>query len=145
MQEIYSIDECFLDLGGFRFGLTAYALQVRAQVLQRVGIPTCIGIGPTKPLAKMANHLAKKNVGRAWNGVSDIGTLNADERDSIFALVDVDEFWGMGRKIGARLKEMGIESVLQFKQVSPSFIRKQFSVVLERTLFELNGIACYGF
>jgi DNA polymerase V len=145
VQEIYSIDECFLDLGGFRFDLTAYALQIRAQVLQWVGIPTCIGIGPTKTLAKMANHLAKKNVGRAWNGVCDIGTLDADERDSILALVDVDEIWGVGRKIGARLKEMGIESVLQFKQVSPSFVRKQFSVVLERTLLELNGIACYGF
>ena len=145
VQEIYSIDECFLDLGGFRCDLTTYGLQIRAQVLQWIGIPTCIGIGPTKTLAKMANHIAKKNVGRLWHGVCDIGVLTPEERDNIFASVDVGEVWGVGRKIGARLHEMGVETVLQFKRVSPSFIRKQFSVVLERTLLELNGIACYGF
>jgi DNA polymerase V len=104
VREIYSIDECFLDLSGFRCDLTTYALQIRARVLQWTGIPTCIGIGTTETLAKMANHLAKKNVGGEWQGVCDIGTLTADERDSIFALVDVGEIWGVGRKISARLK-----------------------------------------
>ena len=78
-------------------------------------------------------------------GLCDITPLTAAELDAITATIDVGETWGIGRKIGAKSKEIGIETVPQFKRVSPSFIRKQFSVVLERTLLELNGIACYGF
>jgi DNA polymerase V len=145
VQEVYSIDESFLDMSGFQQDLTAYGSQIRERVLSWTGIPTCVGIGPTKTLAKLANHFAKKNVGGAWQGVCDVSSLSSEQLDELMSAIDVGEVWGIGRKIGARLHEMGVETVLQFKRMSPSFIRREFSVVLERTLLELNGIACYDF
>ncbi|MDP3688497.1 MAG: DNA polymerase V subunit UmuC, partial [Sulfurimicrobium sp.] len=70
-QEIYSIDECFLGLEGFNRDLTAYGQEIRQQVRQWIGLPVCVGIGPSKTLAKLANHIAKK--GPEWNGVCDLG------------------------------------------------------------------------
>jgi len=145
VQEIYSIDESFLDLTGFRCNLTEYGIEIRSRVLQWTGIPTCVGIGASKTLAKFANHVAKKNIGRPWAGVCDFTALSEQEQDSIMASVAVGEVWGVGRKIAARLEPMGITTALQLKRASQSLIRKAFSVVLERTVLELNGVACYDF
>lgn len=148
VQEVYSIDECFVDLTGMRGvagSLTLYGQAMRERVLQWIGIPTCVGIAPSKTLAKMANHMAKKNVGRRWSGVCDLAGLPERERDELLGRVDVGEVWGVGRRLRERLVADGIATALDLKRASPSFIRSTVSVMLERTVHELNGIACYGF
>jgi DNA polymerase V len=145
VHEIYSIDESFIDLTGFRRDLSEYGLRIRERIHTWTGIPTCVGIGTSKTLAKFANHVAKKNVMRAWEGVCDLTALSETEVDALMATVDVGEVWGVGRKIGARLIDMGITSVAHLKRASASFIRSAFSVVLERSLHELNGISYYDF
>lgn len=148
VQEVYSIDECFVDLSGMQRvagSLTVYGQMMRERVLRWIGIPTCVGIAPSKTLAKMANRIAKKNVGRPWAGVCDLTALPERDRDELLGLVEVGEVWGVGRRLRERLVAAGIATALDLKRASPSFIRSTVSVVLERTVHELNGIACYGF
>lgn len=141
-QEIYSIDECFLDLEGFdTASLWAYGQQMRRAVKQDSGIPVCVGIAETKTLAKLANHCAKKGLA-GMDGVCDFGQLTPTQLSTLFAKLPVDEIWGVGRRITAKLKELGIETVEDLRCADAEYIRQQFSVVLERTLNELNGIPC---
>ncbi len=141
-QEVYSIDECFLDLDGFApESLVAYAQTIRKTIKQHVGIPVCVGIAETKTLAKLANHCAKK--GYAGNeSVCDFGLLSDMERDKLFARIPVGDIWGVGRQIGEKLLSMNINTVHDLRIANPDRIRRQFSIVLGRTQQELNKVSC---
>ena len=96
-QEIYSIDETFLDLTGFNRDLIEYGIQIRQRVRQWTGIPVCVGIGSSKTLAKLANHSAKKVlVPEMANGVVEFNQLSARELNQLFGSIDVGEVWGVG-------------------------------------------------
>ena len=142
IQEIYSIDECFLDLNGFDPStLMAYGQKIRQAVKRNVGIPVCLGIGDSKTLAKLANHCAKKGLaGR--DGVCDFGVLNEEQRRTLFVGIPVNEVWGVGSRINERLHAMNIKTVEDLRRADQEYIRQQFSIVLERTVKELNGIPC---
>jgi DNA polymerase V len=140
-QEVYSIDESFLGLDGFRCDLVDYGIQIRKRVRQWVGIPVCVGIGSTKTLAKLANHCAKKGLaGR--DGVCDLDRLTAAERTRLLHALPVGEVWGVGPRIAARLNALGIRDVEALRRADARFLRREFSVVLERTVAELNGHPC---
>lgn len=140
-QEIYSIDESFLDLTGFQSrDLIAYAQEMRQRILQWTGLPVCVGIGATKTLAKLANHCAKKRP--IFNGVCNFNALPPSTLAQMLSEIDVGEVWGVGRRLAPRLKALGIENVLQLQQADPEQLRQQFSVVMEKTIRELNGTVC---
>ena len=142
-QEIYSIDETFLDLTGFNRDLVEYGLQIRQRVRQWTGIPVCVGIGSSKTLAKLANHSAKKVlVPDMANGVVDFNQLSAIELNQLFNSIDVGEVWGVGRRNKERLYGLGIQTVKDLRDSSVSRIKKEFNVVLARTVTELNGESC---
>ena len=138
--EVYSIDEAFLDLSGFEklFDLESFGKQVKAKVDKDTGIQVCVGIAPTKTLAKLANHGAKQYP--ATGGVVDLTARVRQEK--LMAITPVEEVWGVGRQLTKRLNAMGITTALNLAQTDPQQIRNQFSIVLERTVHELNGIAC---
>lgn len=138
-QEIYSIDECFLGMSGFK-ELTRIGQEIRHTILRGVGLPVCAGFGPTKTLAKLANHVAKKRP--EWNGVCDLTSLTPTEQDAVVGDIEVGEVWGVGRRIAARLADMGISTVRQLREANPTHIRQSFSVVQERTVMELRGVSC---
>ncbi|HRM31396.1 MAG TPA: Y-family DNA polymerase [Acinetobacter johnsonii] len=138
--EVYSIDECFCDVNGMP-NLIGLGHQIRERVLMWVGIPTCVGIAPTKTLAKFCNHLAKKYQAH-FNGVLVWSDLPKERQLKAMASEAVDEVWGIGRQIGKRLQEQNIRTVLDFYHANTAMIRSQFGVVLERTQRELHGIAC---
>lgn len=139
-QEVYSIDECFLELTGIHTVHAELAQTMRQQIKRHVGIPVCVGIGASKTLAKLANHVAKKDP--RCQGVCDLNTYSPSALDDLLARFPVGEVWGVGRRSTGRLQAMGIDTVLDLKRASPKRIRDEFSVVLERTIAELNGIAC---
>lgn len=140
-QEIYSIDESFLDLTGFQSrDLIAYGQEMRQRILQWTGLPVCVGIGATKTLAKLANHCAKKRP--IFNGVCNFNALPPNTLAQMLSEIDVGEVWGVGRRLAPRLKALGIENVLQLQQADPEQLRQQFSVVMEKTIRELNGTVC---
>ncbi|WP_411913305.1 translesion error-prone DNA polymerase V subunit UmuC [Vibrio sp. 1579] len=138
--EVYSIDEAFLDLTGIEsaLSLVEFGQQVRERIGHWIGITVCVGIAPTKTLAKLANHAAKKYP--ATQGVVDL--TNPDRQRRLLALVPVDDVWGVGRRLSKRLNALGITTALDLANASPRAIRDQFSVVLERTVRELNGDSC---
>jgi DNA polymerase V len=147
-QEIYSIDESFLDFEGVRGDLVAIGRELRAAVWKEVGLPTCVGIGPTKTLAKLANHIAKSADRKPGSypahlaQVCNVGAMGQEELHGLFAATEVGEVWGIGRKIGARLREAGLHTVLDFVRADAAALRRQFNVVVEKTLLELRGTPC---
>ena len=115
-----------------------FGREVKDTVYQNVGLPVCVGIAPTRTLAKLANYAAKKY--RATGGVVDL--TNPERQRKLMARVPVEEVWGVGRKLSVRLQAMGIVTALQLADTHLATLRKQFSVVLERTARELNGVPC---
>jgi len=149
-QEIYSIDESFIGLDGVRGDLTERARKIRARINQWVGLPCGIGIAPTKTLAKLANHIAKTAERKPGSYPADLAqvcnlaALPASDLDAVLAATDVGEVWGVGPRIGKQVKAAGINTVLELRQLSTSTVRANWSVVLERTVRELQGQSCIG-
>ena len=140
-QEVYSIDESFLDFTPQPgLDLTATGQAIRHRVKQWVGVPVSVGFGSTKTLAKLANHIAKKQPG--WNGVCDLGTLALPDRDALLARIEVREVWGVGRQTAMKLGAQGIVTVADLKAADPRRIGERYSVVMERTVRELRGESC---
>ncbi|WP_312958833.1 Y-family DNA polymerase [Stutzerimonas nitrititolerans] len=139
--EVYSIDEAWGDMTGVREDLTEYGKRIRARLLQWVGMPVGVGISTTKTLAKLANWAAKK--WPATGGVVDLTDPARQER--LLRLAAVGEVWGVGRRLAARLRPLGIETAWDLAQYDIGTLRKTFGVTLERTARELRGISCIGF
>lgn len=139
-QEIYSIDECFLDLTGIHHDAVSYGQTIRRSTRRYLGLPTSVGIGKTKTLAKLANHLAKKRP--QYGGVFDWQACEPLVEDCLMAQIDVGEIWGVGRRLRVQLRALAIQTCRDLKYAQASLIRQRFGVVLERTVAELNGLAC---
>jgi len=141
--EVYSIDESFLRVESVAHlygGISAMGRSIRERVRQWTGLPVCVGAGPTKTLAKLANHIAKKNP--LFQGICDLNSLSRLERRQLMSRIEVGEVWGVGRRISKRLEAMGIRTVLDLRNADPKEIRAQFGVVMERTCQELRGTSC---
>lgn len=136
--EVASIDESFCDLTGISDRLQM-GRDIRARVLKLTGIPTGVGIAPTKTLAKLANAAAKRWQ-RQTGGVVDI--CDPDRRDRLLQVMPVDEVWGVGRRMNEHLTSMGIKTAWDLAQADAWTLRKQFSVVIEKTARELRGTPC---
>nr|WP_317623805.1 Y-family DNA polymerase [Acidovorax sp. SUPP3334]BDH38371.1 Y-family DNA polymerase [Acidovorax sp. SUPP3334] len=149
-QEIYSIDECFVLLDGVRGDLADRARRVRARILQWTGVPCGVGIGSTKTMAKIANHVAKAahrkpgSYARELAHVCDLGNMQPAERAEILTATDVGEVWGVGRRYAMQLREAGIYTAHDLTASDPAIIRRRWGVVLERTVRELQGFRCIG-
>ncbi|WP_374058014.1 Y-family DNA polymerase [Nitrosomonas supralitoralis] len=140
-HEVYSIDECFLDLTGFRKqNLVLYGQHIRQRIKQWTGLPVCIGIGSTKTLSKLANHIAKKHP--EFDGVCDLNAMSLRQHDDWFSKIAVGEVWGIGRRLAPRLHEIGIHTVLDLRMTSPSRMHSNFSIVMEKIIREINGTPC---
>ena len=141
--EVYSIDESFLQIETV---LKPYqdtielGQKIKQQVKDTTGLPVCVGIGASKTLAKLANHLAKKH--KQFSGVCDVNAMNKEELYQWMSETEVGEVWGIGRQIAKKLKAQHIHSVFDLLQASPQAMRQQFGVVMERLCYELRGVSC---
>jgi DNA polymerase V len=150
-QEVYSIDESFVDLSGIRGDLVRRARTIRKRIHQWIGIPTCIGIAPTKTLAKLANAIAKSAERKPGSypahhaQICHLGACTPEELQALMQATEVGDVWGVGRKIGAQLREHGIHTALDLQRMNPAAAKAGWSVVLEKTVRELNGTPCIEF
>jgi DNA polymerase V len=137
--ENYSIDESFLDLADLPAGADVIGLgrEIRARVRRWTGIPVCVGIGPTKTLAKLANHIAKTRP--AFSGVCDLREADAQAH---LGEISVGEVWGVGGAYVERLAEIGVRTVAELAALDPAIARELLTVVGQRTVLELRGIPC---
>lgn len=136
--EIYSIDEAFVDFAGIT-NLDGLGRHIRSQVLRCAGIPVGVGIAHTKTLAKLANHTAKRLQAQT-GGVVNI--CDPTKRDWVLRNTAVSEVWGVGRRMKAHLDTLGIKSAMDLAKADPWTLRKNFSVVIEKTARELAGTPC---
>ncbi|MGJ7462326.1 Y-family DNA polymerase [Halomonas sp. MA07-2] len=138
--EPYSIDEMFVRFDGFAHDqLLAHCRDLHHKVRQYTGIPVCVGVAPTRTLAKLANRAAKKNPG--YRGVCVLPPGDP-ETAGLLQRTELGDVWGVGRRLVERLALMGIRSAWDLAQADPKEIRRRFSVTLERTALELRGIPC---
>jgi DNA polymerase V len=136
--EIYSIDEAFLDLSGMEIkNLNEFSLSIAKTVLQWTGIPVSVGIAATKTLAKVANETAKKNE----TTVCDL--LDESERIKTLQKFDIADVWGIGRRLIVSLRRLGLRTAYELSQVDPLWMRKNFSIIQEKTVRELRGEICF--
>lgn len=140
--EQYSIDEMFLDIRGIDscIDYEDFGRQLRAHVRSGTGLTIGVGMGPTKTLAKSAQWASKE--WPQFGGVLALTSHNPKRTEKLLSLQPVEEIWGVGRRISKTLNSMGITTALQLAHANPVFIRKNFNVVLERTVRELNGESC---
>lgn len=136
--EVYSIDEAFVELSGI-VSLDTLGRQIRAQVLRGTGIPVGVGIAHTKTLAKLANHTAKRLQAQTGGVVNITDPL---KRDWVLRNTNVAEVWGVGRRMKMHLDAMGIKTAMDLARADPWSLRKNFSVVIEKTARELAGTPC---
>lgn len=136
--EVYSIDECFGWLPSHITDYSGFGATVSQTVLQNTKIPNCVGIAPTKTLAKLANRVAKKST--KLSGVCVLDT--PARREWALKRATTRDVWGIGARISERLAAMGIHTAHQLATYDPKALRKQFSVCVERTARELNGESC---
>src|SRR5690554_3607656 len=136
-MEVYSIDEAFLDVTGFS-NLREHGLAIKRTVWKEQRMPVCVGIAPTKTLAKLANHIAKQ--APRLDGVCVIEQIEPWQK--LFSKLDVAKVWGVGSKLAKRLHEVGIYSVDDLRRQNPNAIHKRFNITLAKTVRELNGESC---
>ena len=140
--ENYSIDECFMKFNGHEhLDLVTHCQKLRQQIWQWLGLPTCVGIAPSKTLAKIASHYAKnlKISGSVLKLGNDIQIKKALQN------LPVREIWGVGARTNKHLNDIGITTALQLRDANLKSMRKRFSVTMERTILELRGISCIEF
>lgn len=137
--QIYSIDEAFLTFPKTydRDFVYNHCVDIRRTIKKWVGIPISVGIGPTKTLAKAANKCAKKDRIR---GIFDLSCPKLQEK--VLKDFPIEDIWGIGRGLSARLHAVGIYTAEEFRQMEPTFVRRKLGVVGERMLWELRGISC---
>ncbi len=135
--EVYSIDEMFLSFEGFQVDLKAYGAEIKQTLWKEVRMPVCVGIAPTKTLAKLANHAAKK-----IDQVNGVCLLDEPKKwQWVLRRIPVTKVWGIGSKLGKRLNAMKIYSAYELATADPKQLRQQFSINVERTITELNGVS----
>jgi DNA polymerase V len=134
--ELYSIDEAFLWFPlKIADGVLAECAEMQRKIKQWVGIPTSLGIGPTKTLAKVASKLAKSGL-----GIFDLRDPSVQEE--VLRKFSVGDIWGVGRSTKDKLGALGIHTAKQLRETDVSLIRRQLGVTGERILLELRGISC---
>lgn len=141
-QEIYSIDECFLNLSSVQEELNEYGLNMRQRVLQWTGVPVSVGIAPTKSLAKLANRIAKKFVERT-KGTYVIDT--EEKRVKALKWLPVEDVWGIGRRSVIKLKAAGVHTAYDFTQLSREWVLGNMTIVGARLQDDLKGTSSIPF
>lgn len=136
--EIYSIDEAFLNLAGLPVQLEEYAREIRKTVLKNIGIPVSVGVGPTKVLAKTANHYAKKVLQNQGIYVLDTPA----KINEALKLFGIDEVWGIGRRYAKLLKSVNAKTAWDFIQLQDSWVKQRMTVMGLRVKKELEGVSC---
>lgn len=136
-QEIYSIDECFLDMSGMLVDLTEYGLKMRKHVVKWTGVPVSVGVAPTKSLAKVANKIAKKFTKRT----SGCYVLDSEEkRIKALKWLPVEDVWGIGTRNSKKLKSIGVHKAYDFCQLPKSWVLQNMTIVGSRLQDDMNGI-----
>ena len=141
--DLYSIDECFANMSGYEglgTDLTQLGFRIKDKVFKDVGIPTCVGIAPTKTLAKYCNHLAKRYAG--LKGVCNWLDLTPQRQAKALACEPVSEIWGVGRRYTEHLGKMSIRTALDLARADAEAIRDRFGITLSMTVRELQGTSC---
>ena len=136
-MEVYSIDEAFLNLEGIR-DIQSLGTDIINKVIRGTGIPVSLGIAPTQTLAKVANKFAKKYP--AYNRLCIIDT--EEKRTKALQLTEIGDIWGIGHRQVAKLEKQGVKTAYDFTELPESWVRKNMTVVGERTWKELQGISC---
>lgn len=138
--EVYSIDENFIDLSELPIDdRQAWARRVRDRILREIGVPTSVGVAPTKTLAKVASTFAKTHGDGTWVIESE------EEREAMLEQLPIEDIWGIGRQLAPKLLDKGVSKASQLTNASDAWLRTQFNITGIKMVDELRGIARLSF
>jgi DNA polymerase V len=141
--EIYSVDESFLDITELDIpDYAAWGRMVRDYIYKNIGVPVSIGIATSKTLAKLAGEIAKQHDG--YRGAFSFVDLEEHRRLAALAAMPVTDIWGVGRKLGPRLRAEGVPSALALANLRPQRAQQLMGIHGRQMVSELNGVSCYG-
>lgn len=146
-MEVYSVDESFLEVSSLLIDDYAqWGRQLRQTILREIGIPVSVGIASSKTLAKAATDYAKQIP--ATKGIVVLtettkGDSSVLDRSTVLAALDLEDVWGVGRRLGPKLRQFGLRTALDLAKVSPGWARQHLTVKGERMVRELNGESCF--
>lgn len=135
----YSVDESFMCFEGYKDNMRNIGLDIKKRMQAWLSLPVCVGFGPSKTLAKLANHVAKKNK-EASAGVVDLSIKST--REYWLKRIHISKVWGIGRQLSKALTFRGINSAWDLHEANHTVLRRKFSVDMERIVLELQGISC---
>lgn len=138
----YSVDESFLCFEGFREDLTSHCQNIKKELWRTLSLPVCIGLAPTKTLAKVANHYAKKHK-QSTDGVIDL--CCPAQRQWVLKQIPVRKIWGIGSRLSVKLTQQNIHTAWDLHNANFKVLQRMFSVNLERMVLELRGQPCLSF
>lgn len=134
--EVYSIDEAFLHFKGLdEQSIAKLGNELLKKIFQYTGLPASLGVGKTKTLAKLANHIAKRELKIPYFDISKNETYWSKK-------ILVGEVWGVGRRLQKKFNDIGIYTVADLQNSQPTMIRKRFNIGVKKTLLELQGNSC---
>lgn len=137
--EVYSIDEMFLSLAELDIDLREYSQEIKHKIYDHIRMPVSVGVAPTKTLAKLANHVAKKK--RECNGVC---ILDAPYKwEWVLKRIPVTDIWGVAKKMALRLANLNIKTGYDLAIANPELVRRHCNIMIERTITELQGVSCF--
>ena len=141
--EVYSVDESFLDITNVMIDdYTQWGRALVSHIWRMVGVPVSVGIAPTKTLAKLGADYVKKHP--EHQGTLDLVRTSSAEQSHILSRFEVGELWGVGRRLGPKLKAEGVFTALDMKALRPQRARQLMGLPGQQMIYELNGIACHG-
>jgi DNA polymerase V len=141
--EIYSVDESFLDITELDIpDHAAWGRAVQGAIYRHIGVPVSIGIAPTKTLAKLAAEIAKQYKG--YRGAFSFVDLPEERRQAALAAMPIQDIWGVGRRLGPRLRAEGVSNALALANLRPQRAQQLMGIHGRQMVSELNGVSCYG-
>lgn len=137
-HEVYSIDELFLDLTGFKYiDIHQYCLKIKEEIDEKEKIPVSIGIAPTKTLCKVANRIVK-DFPDNFNGVYMLDTPEKIEK--ALKWLNIEDVWGIGRRLAVKMNDSGVYKAWDLLQKPEIWVRKIMGIHGVRMLNELKGV-----
>jgi len=137
-HEVYSIDELFLNLTGFKYiNMYDYCIEIKDKIKEEVNIPVSIGIAPTKTLCKVANRIVKEFPDK-FNGVYILDT--SEKIEKALKWLNIGDVWGIGRKLAVKMQDNGVFKAWDLLQKPEMWVRKIMGIQGVRMINELKGI-----
>jgi DNA polymerase-4 len=117
LVEPLSLDEAYLDVTDNAWGEPLgvnVAKKIKTLIRESTNLTASAGVAPNKFLAKIAS---------AWRKPDGLTVIAPERVESFLQQLPVDALWGVGPVTAKRLRERGIDTLVQVRTADPAALR----------------------